>query len=108
MNMNASDTLSHQILRIIDANVNGIGEGLYLVEDQAHLLVNNTTLNQQLKNVGYEFITHKWIFNQYLLQACDSESDTGIDFEALEQDKPRELSTILLTSARRYSSAKNV
>ena len=38
-----------QTLRIIDANLNRIGEGLRLLEDLARLLLNDVSLTQQLK-----------------------------------------------------------
>ena len=65
--MASSDAISRQTFRIIDASLNRIGEGLRFLKNQAHLLLNNTTLNQQLKNVRHEFMTNNWISNQCLL-----------------------------------------
>ncbi|GAH95000.1 unnamed protein product [marine sediment metagenome] len=49
--MTSSEATSYQTLRIIDANLNRIGEGLRLLEDLARLLLNDATLTQQLKTM---------------------------------------------------------
>jgi len=41
--------ISDQTLRIIDANLNRIGESLRLLEDMPRLLLNNASLSKQLK-----------------------------------------------------------
>jgi len=71
--MTSSEALSYQTLRIIDANLNRIGEGLRLLEDLARLLLNDATLTQQLKTMRHELVTSDWSFNQQLLQSRDSE-----------------------------------
>ena len=103
--MNSPEALSYQVLRIIDANLNRIGEGLRLLENLARLLLNDATLTQQLKTMRHELVTGDWSFNQRLLQARDSESDVGIDIEAPEQGKPRELAITVVANARRVQEA---
>ena len=44
------ETVSGQTLRIIDANLNRIGEGLRVLEELARLVLNDVVLTQQLKN----------------------------------------------------------
>ncbi|MCK4863503.1 MAG: hypothetical protein KAS25_04355, partial [Dehalococcoidales bacterium] len=43
-----------ETLRIIDANINRIGEGLRVLEEFARLSLNDTDLTQQLKNMRHE------------------------------------------------------
>jgi len=103
--MTSSEALSYQTLRIIDANLNRIGEGLRLLEDLARLLLNDATLTQQLKTMRHGLVTSDWSFNQQLLQSRDSESDVGINIEAPEQDKQRELPIMVVANARRVQEA---
>jgi len=103
--MTSSEALSYQTLRIIDANLNRIGEGLRLLEDLARLLLNDATLTQQLKTMRHELVTSDWSFNQQLLQSRDSESDVGINIEAPEQAEPKELPLAVVANARRIQEA---
>ena len=103
--MTSSEAISRQTLRIIDANLNRIGEGLRLLEDLARLLLNDTTLTQQLKTLRHELVISDWSFNQQLLQSRDSESDVGVNIEAPEQTKQRELPIMVVANARRVQEA---
>ncbi|MBA7569356.1 Thiamine-phosphate synthase [subsurface metagenome] len=103
--MTSSEALSYQTLRIIDANLNRIGEGLRLLEDLARLLLNDATLTQQLKTMRHGLVTSDWSFNQQLLQSRDSESDVGINIEAPEQAEPKELPIMVVANARRVQEA---
>ncbi len=103
--MASSEATSYQVLRIIDANLNRIGEGLRLLEDLARLLLNDATLTQQLKTMRHELVTSDWSLNQQLLQSRDSEGDVGINIEAPEQAKQRELPLMAVANARRVQEA---
>ncbi len=97
-----------QTLRIIDANLNRISEGLRLLEDVARLLLNDVTLTQQLKTMRHQIIRGDWSFHQQLLQARDSEGDVGVNLEALGDEKQRELPTTVMANARRVQEALRV
>jgi thiamine-phosphate pyrophosphorylase len=91
-------------MRIIDANLNRIGEGLRLLEDLARLILNDATLSQQLKTMRHGILERDWPFNQQLLQARDSEGDVGINIEAPEGEK-RELTTMVVANSRRVQES---
>ena len=91
-------------MRIIDANLNRIGEGLRLLEDLARLILNDATLSQQLKTMRHGILEKDWSFNQQLLQARDSEGDVGINIEAPEGEK-RELTTMVVANSRRVQES---
>ena len=91
-------------MRIIDANLNRIGEGLRLLEDLARLILNDATLSQQLKTIRHGMLERDWSFNQRLLQARDSEGDVGINIEAPEGEK-RELTTMVVANSRRVQES---
>jgi len=99
------DAIPYQTSRIIDVNLNRIGEGLRLLENLARLLLNDATLSQQLKTMRHSLITSDWSFNQQLLQSRDSESDVGINIKAPEQARPRELLQVGVANARRVQEA---
>ena len=79
--MSTSDAKSGQTWRLIDANLNRMGEGLRLLEEIARLLLDDAALTQQLKTMRHELIRGDISFHQQLLQSRNSESDIGIDIE---------------------------
>jgi len=93
------------MLRIIDANLNRIGEGLRLLEDIARLLLNDAALTQQLKTMRHELVKGDWSFNKQLIQARNSEGDVGINIEAPEQEKQRELPLMVVANSRRVQES---
>jgi len=90
--------------RIIDANLNRIGEGLRLLEELARMILNDANLTQQLKTMRHQILETDQRFNQRLLQARDSEGDVGINLEAPPK-KERELTSILVANSRRVQES---
>ena len=103
--MASSEAISHQTLRIIDASLNRIGEGLRLLEDLARLLLNDATLTQQLKNMRHELIRGDWPLHQQLLDSRNSAGDVGIDMEVPGEEKQRDLPTTVIANARRVQES---
>ncbi len=93
------------MLRIIDANLNRVGEGLRLLEEMARLLLNDAVLTQQLKTMRHELIRSDFSFQQRLLQSRDSESDVGIDMEVPGEEKEKELPLVLVANSRRVQES---
>jgi len=108
MSMAPSEARANQTLRIIDASLNRIGEGLRLLEDMARLLLNDVTLTQQLKTMRHELITGDWALNQQLLQARNAEGDVGIGLEAPQQAKEKALPEVVTANARRVQQSLRV
>ena len=102
------EALPGEILRIIDASLNRIGEGLRLLEDSARLMLNDATLTQQLKNMRHELVRSDWSIQQQLLQARDSEGDIGIDMEVPGEEKQREIPVTIVANARRVQESLRV
>ena len=100
--------LSGQALRIIDANLNRIGEGLRVLEDIARLLLDDADLSQQLKDMRHEMVKVDLSLEQQFLQARNSEGDVGIYLEASNQKKYKEFSTTVVANARRVQEAMRV
>lgn len=94
-----------ETLRIIDANLNRLGEGLRFLEDVARLMLNDTSLTQQLKDIRHGILETNLDVNTRLLQARNSEGDVGIDIEAPEQKQARDLPTAVIANSRRVQES---
>jgi len=106
--MASSESISPQTLRIIDANLNRIGEGLRFLEDISRLLLDDSALTQQLKNMRHELVRGERSLNQQLLQARNSEGDVGINLEVPGEEKQRELPETIVANARRAQESLRV
>jgi thiamine-phosphate pyrophosphorylase len=95
-------------LRIIDASLNRIGEGLRFLEDLARLTLNDAALTQQLKNMRHEMVRVDWPWQQQLLQARDSEGDVGIDMEVPGEEKQRDIPDAIVANSRRVQESLRV
>jgi len=102
------ETMSSQTLRIIDANLNRIGEGLRVLEDIARLLLDDADLSQQLKDMRHEMVKVDLSLEQQFLQARNSEGDVGINLEASNEKKYKELSATVVANSRRVQEAMRV
>jgi len=103
--MASSEAIPQSTLRIIDANLNRIGEGLRVLEDIARLVLNDQALTKQLKTMRHELVRSDQSFQQQLLQARNSEGDVGINIEVPGEEKERELSVAVVANARRVQES---
>ena len=85
------------MLRILDVNLNRIGEGLRLLEDVTRFVLNDPELSEQLKNMRHELLPKDRSLQKRLLSARKAGEDVGafldIDSEAERAD------TVSLVSA---------
>jgi thiamine-phosphate pyrophosphorylase len=95
-------------LRIIDANLNRIGEGLRVLEEMARMSLNDTSLTQQLKNMRHEIGQVDAELQPRLLRARDSEGDVGADMEVPGEERQRDMPSIIAANARRVQEALRV
>ncbi len=100
--------ISGQALRIIDANLNRIGEGLRVLEDIARLLLDDAVLSQQLKDMRHEMVRVNLALEQQFLVARDSEGDVGIDLEVSGEEKYKDIPATVVANARRVQEALRV
>jgi thiamine-phosphate pyrophosphorylase len=102
------EVISADTLRIIDANLNRIGEGLRFLEEAARLMLNDAELTQKLKNMRHEMVRCDWQLQQQLLQARDSEGDVGADMVVSDEETPRMMLEALVANARRVQESLRV
>ncbi len=108
--MTSPEATSKQMLRIIDANLDRIGEGLRVLEDLARFVLNDASLTQRLKDMRHSLLTGDWSFQQPLIQARDSAGDVGARMEVSDGGKEgaRELPLVVVANARRVQEALRV
>jgi thiamine-phosphate pyrophosphorylase len=100
-------TPSYQ-LRIIDANLNRIGEGLRVLEEFARLSLNDADLTRRLKNLRHSMVHIDAGLQQRLIGARDAVGDVGAGMKAAEKEKPRDTAAVIVANARRVQESLRV
>jgi thiamine-phosphate pyrophosphorylase len=95
-------------LRIIDANINRIGEGLRVLEEFARLSLNDTALTQRLKDLRHDILDIDLKMQEQLIDARDSRGDVGADMEASGGNKQRDAEKAIVANARRVQESLRV
>ena len=85
--------MSHQPLRIIDANINRSSEGLRVLEDVARFLLNDAELSQRLRTLRHGLAQGTKSLSIGLLSQRDSEHDIG-HLSAVEKELNMEMSSL--------------
>lgn len=93
------------MLRLIDANLNRISEGLRLLEDVARFLVNDATLSEQLKSLRHELAGDDLSLQRKLLLARDSAGDVGAFTEVPDEAQRVDLPAIVMANAKRVQES---
>jgi thiamine-phosphate pyrophosphorylase len=99
---------SRDILRIIDASLNRIGEGLRVLEEYARFSLNDNSLTQQLKNLRHKLVKVDPRLQAQLLRGRDSSGDVGADMEVPGENKQRDAAGIISANARRVQESLRV
>jgi len=95
-------------LRIIDANLNRIGEGLRVIEEFARLSLNDTVITQKLKDMRHDILNAGEKLQVQLIDARDSQGDVGADMEAAGQEKQRDIKETIIANTRRVQESLRV
>ncbi len=99
---------SRDILRIIDASLNRIGEGLRVLEEYARFSLNDTALTQKLKNLRHGLVRVDPDLQAQLLRGRDASGDIGADMEVPGEPKVRDISGMIAANARRVQESLRV
>ena len=102
------EKLPKETLRIIDANVNRIGEGLRVLEDIGRLMLNSSDLSQRLKNLRHELVRIEPALDRQLIRARDAAGDVGKDLEVPGEEKQRDLTSTVVANSRRVQESLRV
>ncbi len=102
------EKLPKETLRIIDANVNRIGEGFRVLEDVGRLMLNSSDLSQRLKNLRHELVRIEPALDRQLIRARDAAGDVGRDLEVPGEEKQRDLTSTVVANSRRVQESLRV
>lgn len=86
--------MSHQPLRIIDANLNRSSEGLRVLEDIARFLFNDVELHQRLRTLRHDLAQETKSLSVRLLSQRDSEHDVGHPLSSVERELAMETTSL--------------
>ncbi len=101
-------TIPHNQLRIIDANINRIGEGLRVLEEFARLSLNDAGLTAQLKNMRHTIVHIDKELQRQLIQARDASGDVGAGMRADGEAKRQDATETIVANARRVQESLRV
>ena len=106
--------MSHQPLRIIDANLNRSSEGLRVLEDIARFLLNDVELRQRLRTLRHDLAQETKSLSVRLLSQRDSEHDVGHPPSSTEKELAvettslQELLDLVTANAKRVEESLRV
>ena len=95
-------------LRIMDANLNRIGEGLRVLEELARLSLDDSDLTQRLKNLRHDIVVVDSSLREKLLDARDSARDVGADMLVEGETTGKSKSELVTANARRAEESLRV
>ena len=93
------------MLRLIDANLNRLSEGLRVLEDVARFLLNDSELTEKLRGLRHEFVLDGFFSKGSLLASRDSERDIGREGEEGER---RNIADLIIANAKRAQESLRV
>jgi thiamine-phosphate pyrophosphorylase len=103
--MSAPESISPQILRVIDASLNRAAEGLRFLEDTARFILNDTELTKQFKTLRHDIIPNNWLFQKQLVQSRDSQGNVGANLDVEGSKDKKGLSSAIVANSRRVQEA---
>jgi thiamine-phosphate pyrophosphorylase len=96
------------VIRIIDANLNRLAEGLRVLEETTRMILNDPELTGQLKTLRHDLIRADLPFHMELLQSRDSARDVGSTLEVADETPEKDLSLIVVANSRRAQESLRV
>jgi len=104
--------VSHQPLRIIDANLNRSREGLRVLEDVARFLINDVELSHRLRTLHHDLAKETKSLSLGLLSQRDSEHDIGArmvaGYEPTSKQSLQDLYGLVTANAKRVEESLRV
>ena len=99
---------TQSVLRIIDANLNRLAEGLRILEEAARMALDDVELTQDLKTMRHDLIRNDITLNIELIQSRDSAGDIGSDLEVSGEEKQKDFPLIIIANSRRAQESLRV
>jgi len=96
------------VVRLIDANLDRLGEGLRVLEDVARFLLNDAELCRQLKTLRHRLVEDIHPLEQQLLAARKVREDVGAFKRLPGEAKHKDLPALVIANARRVQESLRV
>jgi len=106
--MASPQEMSPRLLRIVDANLNRIGEGLRLLEDIARLLLDDASLSAELKGMRHQLVGGEVGVQEQLVSARNAAEDVGSNLEVPGEGHRRDLPALVMANSRRVQESLRV
>jgi len=104
--MSAVEENQAELMRLADASLNRLAEGLRFLEDVCRFVLNDKTLGQRLKNLRHLVTVSGWEKQKELVFAGNATGDVGANLEAATGNEiPRDLLTSVVSNSRRAQEA---
>ncbi len=100
--------MTNDQLRIVDENINRLGEGLRVLEEFARMTLNDVTLTQELKDIRHQTVVVNKGLQKRLLQARDTKTDVGRNMKVKGEEKSTDVSKIITANAKRAQESLRV
>jgi thiamine-phosphate pyrophosphorylase len=94
--------------RIIDANLDRLGEALRVLEDVARFMLDDAQLSEELKNIRHDLIPVDPSTKNKLLAARDTEGDVGRERAAISGSERQCVSDLVTANAKRAEESLRV
>jgi thiamine-phosphate pyrophosphorylase len=96
------------MLRILDVNLNRIGEGLRLLEDVTRFVLNDPELSEQLKNMRHELLPKDRSLQKRLLKARRANEDVGAFLDVDSEAERTDTVSLVSANSRRVQQSLRV
>lgn len=96
------------MLRILDANLNRIGEGLRVLEDISRFVLNDVELSQQLKSLRHDLLPKAPTFREKLLGARQAGDDVGAFADEDSEGARADAGSLVSANSRRVQQSLRV
>jgi len=94
------------MLRLIDANLNRISEGLRLLEDVARFILNDPHISAELKSLRHQLAAEDALLQKALLEARDSAGDVAAFAE--EETRRQDFQALIIANSKRVEESLRV
>jgi thiamine-phosphate pyrophosphorylase len=96
------------VLRLVDANLDRLGEGLRVLEDASRFLLNDAVLSKRLKSLRHALVKDIGPLEQDLLSARRVAEDVGAPTAKHAASRHRDLPALVVANSRRVQESLRV
>jgi len=96
------------MLRIVDANLNRIGEGLRVLEDVARFILDDPDLSLQLKALRHDILPTDTGLRKRLIAARRADEDVGAFLDVSGEGERRDIAALVGANSRRIEQSLRV